>query len=48
MLRGVWQALNFFSFMQRFALLPQGRPHGKQKIKAGVRKNDVFLQLWFE
>jgi len=48
MLRGVWQALNFFSFMQRFAWLPQGRPQGKQKIKAGVRKNDDFLQLWFE
>ena len=21
---------------------------GKQKMKAGVRKNDDFLQLWFE
>jgi len=32
MLRGVWQALNIvFSFMQRFAWLPQGRPQGKQK-----------------
>jgi len=37
-----------FSFMQRFALLPQGRPQGKQKMKVGVRKNDAFLQLWFE
>jgi len=27
--------------------LPQGRPEGKQKMKAGVRKNDDFLQLWF-
>jgi len=26
----------------------QGRPQGKQKMKAGVRKNDDFLQLWFE
>jgi len=23
-------------------------PQGKQKMKAGVRKNDDFLQLWFE
>ena len=37
-----------FSFMQRFAWLPQGRPQGKQKMKAGVRKNDDILQLWFE
>ena len=29
--------------MQRFAGLPQGRPQGKQKIKAGVCKNDDFL-----
>jgi len=28
--------------------LPQGRPQGKQKMKAWVRKNDDFLQLWFE
>jgi len=28
--------------------LPQGRPQGKQKMKAGVRKNGGFLQLWFE
>ena len=34
--------------MQRFALLPQGRPQGKQKMKAGVRNNDEFLQLCFE
>jgi len=31
-----------FSFMQRFAWLPQGRPQGKQKMKAGVRKNGDF------
>jgi len=28
--------------------LPQGRPQGKQQMKAGVRKNGIFLQLWFE
>jgi len=28
--------------MQRFALLPQGRPQGKQKMKAGVRKYGDF------
>jgi len=28
--------------------LPQGRLQGKQKMKAGVRKNGDFLQLWFE
>ena len=45
MLRGVWQALNIvFSFMQRFAWLPQGRPQGKQKMKAGVRKIGDFYR----
>jgi len=29
--------------MQRFAWLPQGRPQGKQKMKAGVRKDGDFL-----
>jgi len=28
--------------------LPQGHPQGKQKMNAWVRKNDDFLQLWFE
>ena len=28
--------------MQRFAWLPQGRPQGKQKMKAGVRKMTIF------
>jgi len=32
-----------FSFMQCFAWLPQGRPQGKQKLKAGVRKNGDFF-----
>jgi len=35
--------------MQRFAWLPQGRPQGKQKMKAGVRKNGDFslpMQLY--
>jgi len=31
--------------MQRFALLPQGRPQGKQKMKVGVRKNDDFFAI---
>ena len=51
MLRGVWQALNCLFIHATFcviASLPQGRPQGKQKMKAGVRKNDCFLQLWFE
>ena len=30
--------------MQRFARLPQGRLHGKQKMKAGVRKNGDFYR----
>ena len=29
--------------MQRFAWLPQGRRQGKQKMKAGVRKNGDLL-----
>jgi len=29
--------------MQRFAWLPQGRPQGKQKMKAGIHKNDDFF-----
>ena len=33
-----------FSFMQRFEWLPQGRPQGKQKMKAGVRKNGDFYR----
>jgi len=38
-----------FSFMQRFAWLPQGRPQGKQKNeKPGYVKMTIFLQLWFE
>jgi len=31
--------------MQRFALLPQGRPQGKQKMKAKIRKNDDFFAI---
>ena len=31
-----------FSFIERFAWLPQGRPQGKQKMKAAVRKNGDF------
>jgi len=31
--------------MQRFASLPQGHPQGKQKMKAGVRKNDYFFAI---
>ena len=34
-----------FSFMQRFAWLPQGRLQGKQKMKAGVSKDDDFVAI---
>jgi len=30
--------------MQRFAWLPQGRPQGKQKMKAAVRNNGDFYR----
>ena len=46
--RGVWQALNCLFIHATFCVIAQGRPQGKQKMKAGVRKNDDFLQLWFE
>jgi len=48
MLGGVWQALNCFFIHPTFCVIATGRPQGKQKMKAGVRKNDDFLQLWFE
>ena len=32
----------------RFAWLPERHPQGKQKMKAGVRKLTIFLQLWFK
>jgi len=51
MLRGVWQALNCLFIHATFCVianLPQGRLQGKQKMKAGVRKDDYFVQLWFE
>ena len=43
MLRGFSKHWIVFSFMQRFAWLPQGRPQSKQKMKAGVRKNGDFF-----
>jgi len=48
-LRRVWQALNYLFIHATFCVIATGaRPQGKQKMKAWVRKNDDFLQLWFE
>ena len=47
MLRGVWQALNSLFIHATFCVIAKGCPQGKQKMKAGVRKNGDFLQLWF-
>ena len=46
--RGLASTELSFSFMQRFAWLPQGRPQGIQKMKVWVRKNDDFFAMWFE
>jgi len=48
MLRGVWQALNCLFIHATFYVIAAGASQGKQKMKAGVRKIDNFLQLWFE
>jgi len=49
MLREVWRALNCLFIHATFCVIAaQGRFQGKQKMKAWVRKNDDFLQLWFE
>jgi len=49
MLRGVWQALNCLFIHATFCVIATGAfPQGKQTMKAGVRKNGDFLQLWFE
>ena len=42
--RGVWQALNCLFIHATFCVIAKG----KQKMKAGVRKHDDFLQLWFK
>jgi len=44
MLRGFGKHWIVFSFMQRFAWLPQGRPQGKEKMKTGYVKMTIFLQ----
>ena len=56
MLRGVWQALNCLFIYATFCVIATGASlgqtknegRGKQKMKAGVRKNGDFGQLWFE
>ena len=42
MLRGVWQALNCLFIHATFCVIATGASHGKQKMKAGVRKNGDF------
>ena len=48
MLRGIWQALNCLFIHATFCVIVLGASPGQTKMKAGVRKNDDFLQLWFE
>jgi len=49
MLRGVWQALNCFFIHATFCVIAAGASPGQtKKMKAWVRKNEDFLQLWFE
>jgi len=49
MLRGVWQALNCLFIHATFCVIAAGAYLSKQKMKAGVRKNDDLLQyFWFE
>ena len=43
MLREVWQALNCLFIRAVFCVIATGHPQGKQKMKAGVRKNDDFF-----
>jgi len=43
MLRGVWQALNCLFIHATFCVIATGASQGKQKMKAGVRKNDDFF-----
>jgi len=45
MLRGVWQALNCLFIYVTFCVIATGGvPRANKKMKAGVRKNDDFLQ----
>jgi len=48
MLRGVWQALNCLFIYVTFCVIALiatgGVPRANKKMKAGVRKNDDFLQ----
>ena len=48
MLRGVWQALNCLFIHATFCVLATGASPGQTKNEGRVRKNDDFLQLWFE
>jgi len=48
MLRGVWQALNCLFIHATFGVIATGASPGQTKNKGRVRKNDDFLQLWFE
>ena len=49
MLRGVWQALNCLFIHATFCVIATGAsPEQTKKMKAGVRKNGDFLQLWFK
>jgi len=43
MLQRVWQALNCLFIHATFCVMPQGRPQGKQKMKAGCVKTTIFL-----
>ena len=45
MLRGVWQALNCLFIYATFCVIAAGASPGKQKMKAGVRKNDDFFAI---
>jgi len=49
MLLGVWQALScLFIIHATFCVIATAASPGQTKMKAGVRKNGDFLQLWFE
>jgi len=48
MLRLVWQALNCLFIHATFCVIAAGATPEQTKMKAGVRKNDDYLQLWFE
>jgi len=45
MLRGVWQALNCLFIHATFCVIATGASQGKQKMKAGVRKNGNLFAI---